>query len=171
MTKQNYYVIALLYAFRTVSRETAVLRGRKWHPSTTASGDRVTPRFDRVAPGKTYPGGSNRFRPDRVFGSVSGRPILLGPILLGPILLGLDVPKQISDVPTNKSCPSRRVYKREFFFGPLFFEQVTAKRKKLRITYPRMYGGTYLKKNLMYLQRKVVCLKKLVKRSVDPVAA
>ena len=34
-----------------------------------------------------------------------------------------------------------------------------------------MYGGTYLKKNLMYLQRKVVCLKKLVKRSVDPVAA
>ena len=141
MTKQNYYVIALLYAFRTVSRETAVLRGRKWHPSTTASGDRVTPRFDRVAPGKTYPGGSNRFRPDRVFGSVSGRPILLGPILLGPILLGLDVPKQISDVPTNKSCPSRRVYKREFFFGPLFLSKLRQNGKNYVLRTQECTGG------------------------------
>ena len=136
MTKQNYYVIALLYAFRTVSRETAVLRGRKWHPSTTASGDRVTPRFDRVAPGKTYPGGSNRFRPDRVFGSVSGRPILLG-----PILLGLDVPKQISDVPTNKSCPSRRVNKREFFFGPLLLSKLRQNGKNYVLRTQECTGG------------------------------
>ena len=85
--------------------------------------------------------------------------------VLATLTLGLDVPKKISDVPTNKSCPDRQATNLLFYRSYGFFAR----------TYKRPYDRTdeqmYLKKIATYLQTKVVRLKKLMERSVDPVDA